>query len=177
MPQYNNQQYIALVRPQPSNWDRDIFDIPFIEKETLPISLINNGLFLINPNNVSAKDDDKQRKIVHSFRFDDELEKEYKNPLHFVEKVSGYYGVTSPDFSMHQEMGKWGIIQAVGKSRWLGRYMQSLGMTVYPTVGWVDESTFDICFAGLRDGSTFFISTLGINNDSCRSAFSKVFGK
>ncbi len=175
MPQYNNQKFITVVRPQPSNWEKDILDIPFIESETLPISFINSELFLINPNNVSPKDGDKQRKIVHSFRFDEELDREYRSPLRFIEKISGYYGATSPDFSMHPGMSKWSIIQAVGKSRWFGRYMQSYGIRVYPTVGWVDESTFDICFAGLRDGSTFFISTLGVNNDSCRPLFFKGF--
>lgn len=91
----------------------------------------------------------------------------------FIKKISRYYNVTSPDFSMHPGMNKWSIIQAVGKSRWSGRYLQSYGLKVYPTVGWVNEDTYDICFAGLRDKSTFFISTYGINNERCRPLFFK----
>ncbi len=168
MPIYNTQQFTNVMRPEPIDWGKDVFDIPFIESEGLPISLMGSNLFLINPTNVSKNDGDKERKIVHSFLFDDLLDKEYQNPMKFIEKISGYYGATSLDFSMHPGMNKWSIIQAVGKSRWFGRYLQSYGIKVYPTVGWVDKDTYDICFAGLRDGSTFFISTLGVNNEECR---------
>ena len=154
-------------------WGKDIFDIPFIEKEELPISLMGSKLFLINPANVSKSDIDKERKIVHSFLFDNSLEKEYDNPMKFIQKISGYYGATSLDFSMHPGMNKWSIIQATAKSRWFGRYLQSYGIKVYPTVGWVYGDTYDICFAGLKDGSTFFISTLGVNNDISRPIFLK----
>ena len=61
----------------------------------------------------------------------------------------------------------------IAKSRWFGRYLQSYGIKVYPTVGWVDEDTYNICFAGLRDGSIFFISTLGVNNEQCKPLFLK----
>ncbi len=171
MPIYSNQTYIKVTRPEAKNWEKDKFDIPFIEKEKMPISLVGSDLFLINPNNLSAQDVDKERKIVHSFLYDEVLEREYNNPLKFIEKISGYYGATSLDFSMHPGMSEWSVIQAVGKSRWFGRFLQSYGIRVYPVVGWVDEKTYDICFSGLRDGSVFFISTLGVNNDLSRSAF------
>jgi hypothetical protein len=171
MPIYNNQKFIEIIRPEPINWEKDIYDIPYIEKEDLSISLIGSELFLINPKNLSKNDVDKKRKIVHSFMYDETLEKIYKDPLKYMDKISGYYATTSLDFSMHQGMSIWAIIQAVGKSRWFGRYLQSHGIKVYPTVGWVDEETYDICFAGLRDGSTFFISTLGVNNDKSRTNF------
>lgn len=173
MPIYDNRTFIQVVRPEADNWGKDIFDIPFMEKEELPISLIGSKLFLINPHNLSENDLDKDRKIVHSFLYDEFLESEYKNPLRFIRKISGYYGATSLDFSMHPGMNKWSIIQAVGKSRWFGRFLQSYGFKAYPTVGWVDEDTYDICFAGLRDGSTFFISTLGTNNAECSMLFLK----
>ncbi len=173
MPIYDNETYIRVVRPEAESWEKDILGIPFIEKEELPISMMRNGLFLVNPNNVSAVDKDKQRKIVHSFLFDDHLEKIYRSPMKFIERISGYYGATSLDFSMHPQMSEWSIIQAVGKSRWFERFLQSYAIKVYPIVGWIDESTYDICFAGLRDGSTFFISSLSVNNDKCRPLFLK----
>lgn len=173
MPIYDTQKFITVMRPEPNDWGKDVFDIPFIEKEELPVSLMGSNLFLINPTNVSKNDSDKGRKIVHSFLFDDLLEKEYKDPMKFIQKISGYYGVTSLDFNMHPGMNKWSIIQAVAKSRWFGRYLQSFGIKVYPTVGWIDEDTYDICFSGLRDGSIFFISTLGVNNEESRPLFLK----
>lgn len=171
MPVYNNQNFINIMRPEPSHWEKDIFDIPFIEREEMPISLLGSELFLINPNNVAKKDIDKERKIVHSFLFDDVLEKEYKNPVRFMKNISGYYGATSLDFSMHPGMNTWSIISAVAQSRWFGRYLQSYGIKVFPTVGWVEKDTYDICFAGLRDGSVFFVSTLGTNNEKGKPVF------
>lgn len=173
MPIYKNKKFIQVMRPSPANWEKDIYGIPYIEKEDLPISEMRSNLFLINPNNLSVNDNDKNRKIVHSFVFDDKLESEYKDPLKFIEKISGYYGATSLDFSMHKGMELWQIIEATGKSRWFGRFLQSYGIKVFPTVGWVDEKTYDICFAGLRDGSTFIISTIGTNNEFGRDTFLK----
>ena len=95
--------------------------------------------------------------------------------MKFIQRISGYYGATSLDFSMHPGMNKWSVIQAVAKSRWFGRYLQSFGIKVFPTVGWIDENSYDICFAGLKNGSTFFISTLGVNNEISRPMFFKGF--
>lgn len=173
MPVYSNSDYVNVVRPVPSNWKKDRFGIPLIRKETLPISQIGSGLFLISPRNVSARDTDKGRKIVHSFRYDKELRWQYEHPMRYLERIRGYYGTTSPDFSMHPGMQEWLIISSVAESRWLGRYLQSMGVRVYPTVGWIDEDTYDICFAGLEDGSCFFVSTLGVNNDESRPSFLK----
>ena len=161
---YDNRTFVSVCRPEPNNWDKDICGIPFIEKETLPISLIGSKLFLINPNNVSRNDMDKSREIVHSFQYDDHLDRIYNNPIKYFQKTSGYYAITSLDFSLYPGMSEWLIINSVAKSRWFGRYGQSLGIRVFPTVNWLDEKTYDICFSGLRDGSTFFLSNLGANN-------------
>lgn len=171
MPTYKNSDFISVMRPLPKDWPAGPYDIPFIKKEDLPISLIGNGLFLSSINNASPKDKGAARKIIHSFSFDPVLKRCYEKPLRFLERTSPYYGLTSPDFSMHFGMKEWQIIDATAKSRWLGAFCQAYGRRVYPTVGWVDEKTYDICFAGLEDGSTFFVSTLGTNNKECDGTF------
>lgn len=171
MPIYNYSDYIKVMRRLPPSWPKDIFGIPVIKKQSLPISLIGTSLFLTGLNNVSKRDKNSKNKIIHSFSFDSKLEEVYKNPTKFLCKSAQYFGYATPDFSMHEGMEEWQIIHSVAKSRWMGAYMQSFGRRVYATVGWVDSSTYDICFAGLEDGSTFFISTLGVNNDVCKDAF------
>ena len=47
MPMYDNQKFILVMRHTPKNWNKDIFEIPFIEKEDLPISEIGNNIFLL----------------------------------------------------------------------------------------------------------------------------------
>lgn len=171
MPIYNNLDYLKISRNLPKNWKKDKHGIPYIKHEELNLSIINTELFLINPKNLSDKISNKKNKIIHSFVYDDVLNKEYNNPYKWLNKVSSYYAATSPDFSMHDNMQEWQIIEAIAKSRWLGAFLQSYGIKVFPTVGWTTSQYYDICFAGLEDRSTFFISTLGINNDSCRITF------
>ena len=171
MPLYSNLEYTKVMRPLPPGWPKDIHGIPFIKKEELPVSLIGSSLFLTGLNNVSRKDKGSERKIIHSFSFDPKLEEIYRSPARFLAKSAQYYGYAAPDFSMHKGMEEWQIIEAVGKSRWMGAYMQSFGRRAYATVGWVDSKTYDICFAGLEDGAVLFVSTLGVNNDECRLDF------
>lgn len=65
---------------------------------------------------------------------------------------------------MHDGMDPSNIISATYANRWIGSFMQTHGKNVLPTVGWVKPDTYRICFAGLRNGGTFIISTLGVNN-------------
>lgn len=171
MTTYANKTYIELVRPLPRFVERDIYSIPFIEPVPINISPINNGLWLINMKNVSAKDKYPKRKIVHSFCYDDTLQQAYKNLIKYLGRVAKYYAVTSFDFSMDEKMDFPIILSAVYANRWSGAYMQTHGKLVIPTVGWLKEDTYDLCFAGLRDGGVFLISTLGANNDESSSIF------
>lgn len=171
MPIYKNSDYVSIVRPLPNDWPKDHFGIPFIKKEPLEISRMNTNLFLFNPKNISLKDKNANIKIIHSFNYDSVLKSKYDHPFPFMHRASRYYGVCSPDCSMHDSMQVWQLIDAIGASRWFGAFLQSYGFKVYPTVGWVNADSYDICFSGLMDGSTFFISSLGVNNDECRIEF------
>ena len=171
MPTYVNRKYIELIRPLPDFVRKDIYDIPFIEPTPISISEMNNGLWLINMKNVSNKDKYPDRKIVHSFCYDDTLIREYKNPVKYLHKVAKYYAVSSFDFSMDIKMDLPQILSAIYASRWSGAFMQSNGKLVIPTVGWLKPDTYDICLAGLCDGGIFIISTLGANNSESSHIF------
>lgn len=163
MPTYSNKKYIDIFRPIPDNWPTDIFGIPFIKKTDIDISNLNNGKWLIGINNICKKDKNMSKKIVHAFKYDSELERFYKKPYFFLERVSGYYATATLDFSMDVKMKPAQIINATFKNRWIGMWLQLHGYEkVAVTVGWVDKDTYDICFAGIEDGTLLIISTLGI---------------
>lgn len=164
MPTYQNKTYLKIMRPLPDYVERDIWDIPVIQPQRLDISAMNNGLWLINMKNISSKDRCPSRKIVHCFCYDKELDRIYKDPIKFISRAAPYYAVATPDFSMHPDMDDMQILYATYRNRWMGAYMQTYGLRVPPSVGWVDSRRNDIVFAGLRDGGTFIISTLGTNN-------------
>ena len=171
MPVYNNKDYIRIMRPLPDYVERDKYGIPVIEAVPIDISAMNNGLWLINMKNISAKDKHPDRKIIHSFCYDDTLRRAYNNPINYLAKAAPYYAVSSFDFSMDEKMDFKQILDATYDNRWSGAFMQTNGKMVVPTVGWVKPDTYDVCFSGLRDSGVFLISTLGVNNSICYPAF------
>ncbi|MCF0135439.1 MAG: DUF4417 domain-containing protein [Lachnospiraceae bacterium] len=164
MPVYSNLEYVKIVRPLPKFVQRDICGIPVIEPNPLDISAINNGLWLINMKNASVKDRCPERKIVHSFCYDDVLWRAYNNPYRYLERVAPYYAVASFDFSMDIDMDYKQVYDAVYINRWSGAFIQANGKNAIPTVGWLKPDSYDLCLAGIRDGGVFLISTLGANN-------------
>lgn len=171
MPNYKYKDFINLIRPLPKNVKRGIFGIPFIENQSIDIKRLNNGLELINMNNISKKDINAHNKIIHSFHYDHILLREYNNPIHFLEKTCNYYAISTFDFSMDKNMSLAQIISATFMNRWIGAFAQSIGRKVIICVGWVTPETYDICFEGIRDGCPLIISTLGVCNNDCYNDF------
>ena len=77
MPYYTFEQYIRIVRPLPKFVKRDIYSIPVVEADDIDISLLGNGISLISMHNAKPSDPYAKRKIVHAFRYDDELYRAY----------------------------------------------------------------------------------------------------
>ena len=69
------------MRPLPDYVQRDVFDIPYIENDTIDLSGLNNSQWLINMKNASPSDKYADKKIVHSFCYDDVLNRAYNNPV------------------------------------------------------------------------------------------------
>ena len=167
MPVYKNLDYVRIVHPLPQYVERDIYGIPFVEADSIDISDMNNGKWLINLDHAGSKDKYAYRKIVHGFSTDEVLMRQYNNPYRFLQKVGRYYAVTTLDFSRDDTFTVAQVIDATFRNRWSGAFLQANGKMVIPTVGWTTEDYFDITFSGLRNGSTFIISTLGphsVNN-------------
>jgi len=146
MPIYDNITYNNLVRPLPEFVEWDWYDIPVVEPQKIDISQVNNGYWLVNLKNTSSKDKYAGEKIVHAFCYDDELYRFYKNPYSYLYRTSGYYAVSTLDFSMSEQMRFPQILHAVFCNRWSGAFMQSYGRICIPTVGWVKPDSYDICF-------------------------------
>ena len=125
---------------------------------------MNNGLWLINMKNLSEKDKSPSTKIVHSFCYDDTLLRAFNNPYQYLRKTGPYRAVSSFDFSMDSKMDFKQILCATYDNRWSGAFLQSNGRQCIATVGWTTSKYYNITFAGLQDGGTFIISTLGTNN-------------
>lgn len=177
MPTYCLDTYLGVTHYLSPSSQRDIFGIPYIEREDFDASEIGNTYSLIKYNNCTSKPRLYSYKIGHGFMYDKSLLSYLNNPTRFLTKMGPLAGWATPDISIDMNANQAQAIGIIESVRWLGRLGQELGQVVFPTVGWAREELDYICFAGLRDGSTFFISTLGVKNDLCSKNFIRGYRK
>lgn len=131
------------------------YNMPLIRKQKIDVNKIKFLSF------VNAKKDDIENKdkTIHFFTYDWKFEKVYESAETELEKLSQYYCLLSPDYSIFTNMPKALQIESVFKNRWCGAYWQSKGLKVIPTVSWGDENSFDFCFDGIEEGSIVAVCT------------------
>ena len=141
------------------------YDFPIIRKQDIDINKIK---FL---SYVNAKKDDKENKdkTIHFFTYDWKFEKVYEKADEELEKLSQYYCLLSPDFSLFTNMPLALQIESVFKNRWCGAYFQSKGLKVIPTISWGDERSFHFCFDGIEIGSVVAVCTY--YRENCEEEF------
>lgn len=108
---------------------------------------------------------DNQDTMVHFFADDTTFERMWNHPNKYMVPLSRYGGMLSPDFSMFNQMPKAVQIYNHYRKHWLAAYYQQNGFTVIPTIGWVDEDSFEWCFDGEPEGSIVAVSNVGCMRD------------
>lgn len=88
----------------------------------------------------------------------------------YISKLQQYEAICAPDFSTYTDMPLAMQIYNHYRKHWLAAYWQLHGMTVYPTISWSDESSYDWCFDGEPVGGIVAVSSVGTqaNKDSKR---------
>lgn len=137
------------------------YNIPLIKKQQIDY----NRIEFISYTNTKLNDEQNKHKTVHFFTHDWLFDKVYDKAYEVSEKLSQYYALLSPDFSMFIDMPLALQINSVFKNRWCGAYWQSLGLKVIPTISWGDVRSFDFCFDGIEEGSTVAVCTYYREND------------
>ena len=132
------------------------FDMPVLAPTIYkPKSLV--GFNQLNTANNSAG--------IHFYLDDYQFERFWNRPGLYIDKLSQFDCVLTPDFSLYQDMPLPMMMWNVYRSRLLGQIMQQLELTVIPTVSWADERSFEFCFDGLPLNSTLSISTIGVKKN------------
>lgn len=96
----------------------------------------------------------------HFFTDDYRFESAWNNPQRALARMPGCIATCSPDFSLFRDWPLAMQLWNVYRSRLLGA-LWSRSLTVIPTVGWSDRSSFSFCFDGLPQESVLAISTVG----------------
>lgn len=83
----------------------------------------------------------------------------------YIPMLSRFTAVCAPDFSTYTDMPLAMQIYNHYRKHWLSAYWQAHGLTVYPTISWSDESSYDWCFDGEPVGGIVAISSVGTQNN------------
>lgn len=132
--------------------------MPIIKKVKLEDDEIDN-LRLIGFDKAKTDSDNHFNRFVHFFLYDYKFDDIWEKPDKYIENLSKYKAVLTPDFSMYIEMNENMQRFNTFRNRWVGAYLSEKGIKVIPTVSWGLENTFDFCFNGIEKGSTVAVST------------------
>lgn len=141
------------------------YSFPVIRKQNIDVEKIK----FLSYTNTKKNDVDNKDKTIHFFTYDWKFKNVYENPDEELEKLSQYFCLLSPDFSIFTNMPKALQIESVFKNRWCGAYWQSKGLKVIPTVSWGDEKTFEFCFDGIEEGTIVAVCTY--YRENCEEEF------
>lgn len=149
---------------KPGGWDtigtREIF--PCISPLGIPDLLPQDFAavpadFQLQP--YRTKHVDADSSICHFYLDDYRFETTWNKPNAALVHLRRYWAVMSPDFSLYPQwptvVNQWNTY----RSRWLGRWWQSQGLRVIPTVNWADTASHAYCFDGIQPGQ---VVTIGV---------------
>lgn len=102
-----------------------------------------------------------ESKIMHCFVDDYQFIRYWNNSDKYLPVLSKFSAVCSPDFSTYTDMPLAMQIYNHYRKHWLAAYWQLNGITVYPTISWSDEKSYDWCFDGEPVGGVVAVSSVG----------------
>lgn len=117
-------------------------------------------------------------KICHFYLDDYQFERVWNDPNRYLPMLNKFRAVLAPDFSMYTDFPFPVQLFNHYRKQWCAAYWQENGVTVIPTVGWSDESSFDWCFDGIPKNSMVCISTVGgFHSKASKAAWLKGYEK
>jgi hypothetical protein len=119
----------------------------------------------LHPYHIRTRSDENlARSAVHFFLDDYQFEVAWTRPARALSYVRRFQAAITPDFSIWSHWPLAAQQWNVYRSRWVGAYWMSQGLTVIPSVSWAGPESYAFCFAGIRRGSTVAISTVGLKS-------------
>lgn len=134
------------------------YQMPIIRKQIIDAPKNLTGFNYV----LSAKETNSG---VHMFLDDYQIERLWRTPLKYIEKLRKFDCVFSPDYSVYRDMPVAMQIWNVFRSRLVGQIMQDNEIPVVPTVSWGLPVTFDFAFDGIESGAIVAVSTIGVKRD------------
>lgn len=105
-------------------------------------------------------------KAVHFFLDDYQFLRVWNKPDRYIDMLSKFRYVLSPDFSIYTDYPKALQIYNHYRKHWVGAYLQESGANVIPTIAWSTPDSFEWCFDGEPKGGCVAVSSVGCMNSS-----------
>lgn len=154
---HRTNDYYNLELVNLSYSTNNFWQMPIIKKEThIPKDIIGFNY---------AKTSEEKNVGIHFYLDDYQFERLWNDPEEYIELLSKYDCILSPDFSLYLDMPMPMKIWNVYRSRQIGSYYQQHGIKVIPTIQWAEKETFEFCFEGIEQGSVVSVSTIGVKRD------------
>ena len=118
----------------------------------------------------NARTSDRKNVGIHFFIDDYQFERVWNAPMDYMDLLSEYDCVLTPDFSLCMDMPIAMKIWNIYRSRLIGQMMQDSGIRVIPTLSWAEPQTYQFCFDGLPTGGSVAVSTVGVMRDKSARA-------
>jgi hypothetical protein len=132
-------------------------DMPLIQKQNIDIE----NLKYMGFHNTRKIDINNSDKTVGFFMQDKKFERVIRKPWNYVKRFLQYKQIMSPDVSCYTDMSIEEHWYNTLLNRLIGRYWQSCGLRVIPTVAWSDEKSYKFAFEGIEEGCVVAVSTIG----------------
>lgn len=141
------------------------YGIPQIKPETF-----EGNCEFVGFNYARGKCNNPEEKAVHFFLDDYQFDALWRNPDRYVDKLSKFRYILTPDFSTYTNFPKAIQIYNHYRKHWIGAYLQEYGCRVIPTISWSTPDSYDWCFDGEPEGGTVAVSSVGCMNSKEKKA-------
>ncbi len=118
--------------------------------------------------NYAKGEKDRANKGVHFFLDDYQFNRLWNDTDRYVDMLSQFKYVMSPDFSTYTDFPKAIQIYNHYRKHWVGAYLQEYGVKVIPTISWSTPDSFEWCFDGEPTNSTVGVSSVGAANSKAK---------
>lgn len=99
---------------------------------------------------------------IHFYKDDYQFERLWNNPEKYIERMTQFDCVFTPDFSLYTEMPLPMQIWNIYRSKMIGQILQDAGANVIPTLQWCRPDSYEWAFDGLPKKSVVTVSTIGV---------------
>jgi hypothetical protein len=113
-------------------------------------------------------------EVVHFYKSDVKFAGILRNPKPFGFKTKDFMAVLTPDVTIGAGMPEWMRKRNTVLSRMCGVAWQYQGLTVIPSLRWVELSDLNFVTAGIEVGSVIAVSSYGSNrNPTAKNTFER----